>query len=49
MRAGEAREQYTAAGALEGVIVRNVTDCEAVRTGPSVRTGASSRGAPPTA
>lgn len=25
--AGEARELYTAAGALEGVIVRNVTDC----------------------
>jgi DNA-binding GntR family transcriptional regulator len=27
MTAGEARELYTAAGALEGVIVRNVTDC----------------------
>ena len=29
MTAGEARELYTAAGALEGVIVRNVTDYDA--------------------
>jgi DNA-binding GntR family transcriptional regulator len=29
MTAGEARELYTAAGALEGVIVRNVTECDA--------------------
>jgi len=29
MTAGEARELYTAAGALEGVIVRNVTDFDA--------------------
>ena len=29
MTAGEARELYAAAGALEGVIVRNVTGCDA--------------------
>jgi DNA-binding GntR family transcriptional regulator len=29
MTAGEARELYTAAGALEGVVARNVTECDA--------------------